>query len=126
MTVSPMVSTVVQYILYAAMVAGVGVAVPFVRRAYHWILAKIPAAYRPMLETWAKDAVSFVEQYAGSVTGQDKFAAAVQHVLAVASHNKINISIQEIQGAVQQAYNDLTHQGLLPAPEPVTPTQPKA
>ena len=132
MSVSPIVNTALQYFLYVVIVAAVGAAIPFVKKAWQWMLAKVPANYRPLLETWGTEAVAYIEQHMSTLSGNEKFAAAVQHVLAVASHNKINPSIQEVQGVIQRAYDKLSQSGELPqpkvtpTPEPAQPASPQA
>lgn len=120
-------SVIVKYVLYAAVLAAIGIGGPFVKRCYAVLLAKVPAAYRPILETWADEAVRYVEQYVTTGGGETKFAAAVQHVIAIASHNKLSVSLQEIQGVIQAAYDRAVQANTLIPPKTATKTveQPK-
>ena len=83
-----------------------------------WYKATTTAQERAILADMAKGAVSWVERYASSPAGQAKFKEAVNLVQGWLSKRGIHIDLAEVESAIQSAYADLRHSGVLAAAGP--------
>ena len=93
-----------------------------------WYMANTTTEERTILADLAKSAVSWVERYASSPAGQDKFKQAVNLVQGWLVKRGIHVDLAEVEGVIQQVYAELKATGVLAAAGPtiVAPTQTKA
>lgn len=66
--------------------------------------SKLSASQRQLLESIVQDAVVYIGKKWEEKNGQEKFSLAVQHVLDSANHYGLNLSIQDVQAAIEAAY----------------------
>ena len=93
-----------------------------------WYMANTTTEERTILADLARSAVSWVERYASSPAGQDKFKQAVNLVQGWLVKRGIHVDLAEVEGVIQQVYAELKATGVLAAAGPtiVAPTQTKA
>lgn len=80
------------------------------------------AADASLIRTLAPEAVALVEHDCPQLSGAEKFAQAVAHVVTVLHGKSLAGDVQEIRGAVQKAYADMATNGTLTANAIRTPT----
>lgn len=76
------------------------------------------AADAALIRTLAPEAVALAEHNFPQLSGAEKFAQAVAHVVTVLHGKNLVGDIQEIRGAVQKAYSDMATNGTLAASAP--------
>lgn len=83
-----------------------------------WYMANTTTEERAILADLAKSAVAWVERYASSPAGQDKFKQAVNLVQGWLVKRGIHIDLAEVEAAIQDAYAALKTSGVLAAAGP--------
>lgn len=79
------------------------------------------AADAALVRTLAPEAVALVEHDCPQLSGAEKFAQGVAHVVSVLHHKGLAGDVEEIRGAVQKAYADMATNGTLAVNTPPTP-----
>lgn len=79
------------------------------------------AADAQLVRTLAPEGVALAERECPQLSGPEKFAQAVAHVVGVLHNKGLVGDVQEIRGAVQHAYGIMKHDGTLAASTPAAP-----
>lgn len=102
--VSQIVGQALLYLIEAGVLAGLFYARKLVQKYKSVLDSKLTASQRQLLDSIAQDAVVYVGKQWKEVNGQEKFTLAVQHVLDSANHYGLNLSVQDVQAAIEAAY----------------------
>lgn len=102
--ITQIVSQALLYLIEAGILAGLFYARKLVQKYKAVLDSKLTASQRQLLDSIAQDAVVYIGKQWKEVNGQDKFILAVQHVLDSANHYGLNLSMQDVQAAIEAAY----------------------
>ncbi len=91
-------------IIYAGVLVGLFYGRKLVQKYKDVLDSKLTESQRQLLDSIAKDAVVYIGKQWKESNGQEKFSLAVQHVLDSANHYGLNLSTQDVQAAVEAAY----------------------
>ncbi len=102
--ITQIVSQALLYLIEAGILAGLFYARKLVQKYKAVLDSKLTASQRQLLDAIAKDAIVYIGKQWEEKDGQEKFSLAVQHVLDSANHYGLNLSMQDVQAAIEAAY----------------------
>lgn len=91
-------------LIYIGVLAGFVYIKKFIQKYKGVLDGKLTESQRQILDSIAKDAVIYVGKQWQNSSGPEKFSLAVVHVLDSANHYGLDLSIQDVQAAIEAAY----------------------
>lgn len=119
MDYNKIISDVLLYLIQAGVLAGLFYARKLVTKYKSVLDSKLTVSQRQMLDAIVQDAVIYVGKQWEEKGGQEKFALATTHVLDSANHYGLNLSVQDVQAAIEAAYQRSKVDGSNIVAEPV-------
>ena len=102
--IAELASQIILNIIYLGALAGL-IYIKNIIQKYKAVLnSKLTESQRQLLEAIAKDTVIYIGKQWENSSGPEKFNLAVVHVMDSTKHYGLNLSLQDVQAAIEAAY----------------------
>lgn len=113
MDFNQILSEVFIYLIQAGVLVGMAYLHKLVKKGKMYLESKLTESQRNTLNVIATDAVQYIEKNWNEYSGSAKYSQAVQHCVDVANGYGLKLDTQDVQAAIQAAYDRAKQQNLV-------------
>ena len=113
MDFNQIISNVLLYLIQAGVLVGMAFVYKLIKKGRTYLNSKLTESQRNTLNIVATDAVQYIEKNWNEYSGPAKYSQAVQHCVDVVNGYGLKLDTQDVQAAIQAAYDRAKQQNLV-------------